>query len=333
MSEQLLLTPTLPAVAPLAVSPAVSPVTQPTHAPVASPVTRSAPSLVPPADSEVSALSLETEKYVERTRRGRIKTGAKGMSGPVIKITALVLVGLTIIGFVSFDYKNIDFAASVVATLHNAKVMFGQPHLVYNTIPGMMQALLLTLALGALATFFGAILGFFGALLCAKNLANPKIGNVVRVFVAFVRAVPTVLWVLIFSVAAGLGGVAAVVGLTFHSASYLTKAYSESIEEMDNGTIEALKASGATYWQIIFQAVLPASITYMTAWTFLRFEINFANAIAVGAAAGAGGIGYDLFMASAFYFDLSELGFITYLVVIAVVLLELAATKVKSKVR
>jgi phosphonate transport system permease protein len=71
----------------------------------------------------------------------------------------------------------------------------------------------------------------------------------------------------------------------------------------------------------------------MVAWTFLRFEINFTNAIAVGAAAGAGGIGFDLFMAGNFYFDLSELGFITYIVVAAVILLEIAATKIKAKVR
>jgi len=270
---------------------------------------------------------------MEKTYRGKIKTGAKGMSGPVLKITALVLLALTVFGFLTFDYKNVDIARAISSTLHNVRVMFGEPHLIYNTFPGLMKALIVTFALGALATFFGTILGFFGALLCAKNIANPRVGTIVRAFVAFVRAVPTVLWVLIFSVAAGLGGAAAVVGLTFHSASYLTKAYSESIEEMDVGTIEALRACGANYWQIVFQAILPASISYMTAWTFLRFEINFANAIAVGAAAGAGGIGYDLFMASAFYFDLSELGFITYVVVVAVVLLELAATKVKSKVR
>jgi len=159
------------------------------------------------------------------------------------------------------------------------------------------------------------------------------VANVIKSGVAFIRAVPTILWVLIFTVAAGLGSVAAVIGLTFHSAGYLIKAYAESIEEMDSGTIEALKASGASYWQIIFQAVLPSSISYMTAWTFLRFEINFTNAIAVGAAAGAGGIGFDLFMAGSFYFDLRELGFITYIVVIAVILLEMLATKVKAKVR
>lgn len=71
----------------------------------------------------------------------------------------------------------------------------------------------------------------------------------------------------------------------------------------------------------------------MIAWTFMRFEINFANAVAMGAAAGAGGIGFNLFMAGSFYFDLHEMGMLTYIVVIAVVLLEMLSTKIKAKVR
>jgi len=102
---------------------------------------------------------------------------------------------------------------------------------------------------------------------------------------------------------------------------------------MDYGSIEALRAGGAKYWQVIFQAVLPSSISYMVAWTFLRFEINFTNAIAAGAAAGAGGIGWDLYMAGNQYFDFRELGFITYVIVAAVVILEIVATRVKAKVK
>ena len=41
--------------------------------------------------------------------------------------------------------------------------------------------------------------------------------------------------------AAGVGSVAAVIGLTSHSVGYVIKAYAESIEEADAGTIEALK--------------------------------------------------------------------------------------------
>ena len=277
--------------------------------------------------------SCNLQKHMRKTRGGKIKTASRSKGGLAVKLTLYVLLGLTVYGFLSFDYKNIDFARSIAGTLKNMKVLFGQPRLTYNSLTGALEALLVTFSLGALATIFGAMIALFGALFCAKNIANPIVANVIKGFVAFIRAVPTILWVLIFTIAAGLGSVAAVIGLTFHSAGYLIKAYAESIEEIDDGTIEALKASGAGFWQIVFQAILPSSISYMTAWTFLRFEINFTNAIAVGAAAGAGGIGFDLFMAGNHYFDLHELGFITYIVVIAVILLEMAATRIKAKVR
>ena len=276
-------------------------------------------------------VALDIQKYIHKTRGGRIKTSVITKSGLAINLTILAMLSLTVFGFLTFDYKDIDFFQAVSGTMENVKVVFGQPRLAHSPLPSTLKALLVTFSLGILATIFGAVIAFFGALLCAKNISNPIVANIVKSFVAFVRAVPTILWVLIFTVAAGLGSVAAVAGLTFHSAGYLIKAYAESIEEMDSGTIEALKASGASFWQIVFQAVLPSSISYITAWTFLRFEINFVNALAMGAAAGAGGIGFDLFMAGSFYFDLRELGFITYVVVIAVILLEMAATKIKSR--
>ena len=278
-------------------------------------------------------ISLELHGVMRKTPQGKIKTTSTSKSGLVIKVTLFTLLGLTILGFLTFDYKNIVIADAISGTIENIKIVFGQPQLKHMTFQTAMNGLLMTFCLGLLSTIFGAVIGLVLAIMSAKNIANPTVANIVKTFVAFIRAVPTILWVLIFTVAVGLGGVAAVVGLTFHSAGYLTKAYAESIEEMDDGTIEALKASGASFWQIIFQAVLPSSMSYIVAWTFLRFEINFTNALAVGAAAGAGGIGFDLFMAGSFYFDLRELGFITYIVIVSVIALEMVATRVKSKVR
>ncbi|MDR1193467.1 MAG: ABC transporter permease subunit [Peptococcaceae bacterium] len=280
-----------------------------------------------------SPVSLDLHKCMRKTRGGKIKIAAGSKSGLAIKLTIFILLGLTVYGLLTFDYKNIDLAKAINGTWSNLKVLFGQPRLTYSSFAAAMRALLVTFSLGALSTIFGALIALFGALLCAKNIANPIAANVIKGFVAFIRAVPTILWVLIFTVAAGLGSVAAVIGLTFHSAGYLIKAYAESIEETDGGAIEALKASGASFWQIVSQAILPASISYMIAWTFLRFEINFTNALAVGAAAGAGGIGFDLWMAGSFYFDIRELGYITYIVVAAVILLETIATKIKARVR
>ena len=100
---------------------------------------------------------------------------------------------------------------------------------------------------------------------------------------------------------------------------------------MDEGILEALRASGANWWHIVTHAVIPSTATSLLSWTFLRFETNFTVAVAMGAAAGAGGIGFELFMASGFYFDLREVGFITYAILIVAIGLELLSTQLKTR--
>ena len=271
--------------------------------------------------------------HARRHKDGRIKLSVQNKSNIALKVLAAVLIGLTVYAFISFDYKEIDFFDAVSDTMHNIQTVFLEPRLSKDILSNVLYQLLVTFCLGILSTIFGAVLAFFCALLCAKNIAASWLANLIKSLVALVRAVPTVLWVLIFAVSAGLGSVAAVIRPTFHRFAYLTKVYAESIEEIDGGTIEALRASGAGFWQIVFQAILPASISRMVAWTFMRFEINFTNAVAMGAAAGAGGIGFQLYMAGSFYFDLHEMGFLTYVVVIAVILLEMVSTKMKAKAK
>jgi phosphonate transport system permease protein len=247
-----------------------------------------------------------------------------------INVTFVMLLSLTVYGFISFDYKDVSLFEGLALTVQNFIMMFTEAHFSHFTFTEALYQVTITLGLAALTTLFGAIIALFFGLLVAQNLSPSKaLSNVIRGIVAFIRAVPTVLWVLIFAVAAGLGSVAAIIGMTFHSVGYLIKAYSESFEELDNGVIEALRGSGAGWWQIIFQAVLPSTITYLVSWTFLRFEINFGVAIAMGAAAGAGGIGFDMFMASGFYFDLREVGTITYFILVVAILLEIIASRIK----
>lgn len=254
-------------------------------------------------------------------------------SALALRITLAVLVALTIYGFFTFDYQNIKFIQSVIGTFANLKTIFFHPHFSHFTFPDAVYAVLVTLALGLLTTIIGAIVAFFLSLLAAENLSNKTTSNIIKGFVAVIRAVPTVLWVLIFAIAAGLGSVAAVIGMSFHSISYLTKAYSESFEELDDGTLEALKATGAGWWQIVFQSIIPNSLTSLISWTFMRFEVNFGVAVAMGAAAGAGGIGYEMFMAGAFYFDIQEMGTITYFILVIAVILEVLSTQIKARIR
>ena len=218
-------------------------------------------------------------------------------------------------------------------TLRNFGTIFFHPHSHRLSVLDAFLELLTTVALAILTTLFSAVVALVLGLLGARNLAPKTLTNAVKGLVAVIRAIPSILWVLIFAVAAGLGSTAAVLGLSMHSIGYLTKAYAESFESLDRSTIESLEAAGANWWQVVFQAVIPSTSTYLISWTFLRFEMNFMNVVAMGAAAGAAGIGFDLFMASSLYFDLGELGLITYFILAFAIILEIIAIRVKKNLK
>lgn len=279
------------------------------------------------------AVSVKTAEDFMPAQAKRIKLKHLNKAAVVTRITLISLLLITLYGFLTFNYNGTGLFEGIWTMLGNFKIMFLEAHFNHFTFGTALYQVMITMGLAVLTTLFGAVVALFLALFAAKNLSSSRISNVIKGFVAFIRAVPTVLWVLIFAVSAGLGSVAAVIGMTFHSVGYLIKAYSESFEELDDEVIEALKASGANWWQVVFQAVIPSSMTYLISWTFLRFEINFGVAIAMGAAAGAGGIGYEMFMASGFYLDLREVGTITYFILAFAIILEVFATKIKSRLR
>lgn len=250
-------------------------------------------------------------------------------------VSYLLFIGLGLISFytlLSMDYGNVVLREAAEQFFSNIAVIFFQPQLSgRSSFLSLVDSLGTTIGLSMLTTFLGSAAAFFLSLFSAKNLGHPVVSHSIRIVMSFIRAVPTILWVMIFSILIGLGANAAIIGMSFHSIAYLTKVYAESVEEIDFGTIEALKACGASWWQIVFQGVLPTCLTALLSWTFLRFEINFTNAIAVGAAAGAGGLGFQLTMASNFYFDFREIGILVYMILVVVVLLEVISLRLKKR--
>ena len=151
-------------------------------------------------------------------KKVRIKTLTK--SSVVIRSTLITLALLSVYAFFSFDYKQLDIGEAVLSTFANLKSMFLEPHLKHFTFTHALYQVFVTLGLAFLTTLFGAIIAVFLGLLAAENLTNKRVSSVVKGPVALIRAVPTVLWVLIFAVAAGLGSVAAVNGMKLHSVRY-----------------------------------------------------------------------------------------------------------------
>ena len=153
-----------------------------------------------------------------------------------------------------------------------------------------------TIAMGLLATIFSTILAIPVSFLAAHNImARVPGGSVIyyvtRGFLNIVRAIDTIVWGLIVIVWVGLGTFAGVVALTIHSVAALGKLFSEEIEHIDTGPVEAVTATGANLIQTIRFAIIPQIIPSFLSYTLLRWDINMRSATVIGFVAG-GGIGF-----------------------------------------
>ena len=265
-------------------------------------------------------------------RDGLIKTRTLSKPDVLLAATMLALAALTVFTFARMDFGDVNLLTACREAFGNLGIMALEPRLDGHFLAAdLVEGLFVTLSIATVTTLGGAVLALVLGLLAACNLSNAIVSNAIKIVCSVVRAVPTILWVLIFTVAIGLGSEACVVGMMFHTVAFLAKAYSEAFEEVDRGVLDALRSTGATWWQVVAHAVFPEKINEMLSWTFIRFESNFVTAVVVAAIAGSGGIGYQLFLTANFYFDMHEVGLITYMCLAVSVALETVATKLRKR--
>jgi phosphonate transport system permease protein len=149
----------------------------------------------------------------------------------------------------------------------------------------------ITLAMG----FVGTILGFpfalvFGTLGSERVVPFP-FNFVFRGTMSFIRAIPAIIWTLIFIPFLGLGPSSAAIAIAFDTIGNLGRLFVDELEEIDDGPIEAMRTTGASKPQIVFFGMLSQVRTAFIAWTLYIFEINVRIAVTVGVL-GAGGLGY-----------------------------------------
>jgi phosphonate transport system permease protein len=195
-----------------------------------------------------------------------------------------------------------------------------------------MLTLTETVTVSILALIYSLILGLFFGALSAKNITPWKpLPVILKGVYSFIRAVPTPVWVLLVLASMGFGMASGIVGLGFHCFAFFGKAFSQLFEEVPEETIEAVKAVGANRIQIFFNAVLPASLSGILAWTALRFETNYIEASILGMV-GAGGVGYTILAAMSGY-KFGRAGLAVAVVFAFALAAELLTTHIKRKVK
>jgi len=162
-----------------------------------------------------------------------------------------------------------------------------------NTFPQtVMGATLETIQMALAGTFLALIVAFPLGFLAARNTTpHPAVYRGVRLVLNLVRTIPDLALGLLFVAAVGLGAFAGTIALAIHTATVLGKLLSESVENIDEGVVEAIRATGAGYAQILSFAVVPQILPDLISFTLYRLETNIRAASVLGLI-GAGGIGY-----------------------------------------
>jgi phosphonate transport system permease protein len=162
-----------------------------------------------------------------------------------------------------------------------------------NTFPQtVLGAILETVQMALAGTFLALLAAFPLGFLAARNLTpHPYVYYAARSALNLIRTIPDLALGLLFVAAVGLGAFAGTLALAVHTATVLGKLLSESAENIDEGVVEALRATGAGYSQILSFAVLPQILPDLISFTLYRLETNIRAASVLGLI-GAGGIGY-----------------------------------------
>ena len=145
--------------------------------------------------------------------------------------------------------------------------------------------------------FVATVLGFLGAILlsplAARNLQTIWIAVPVRVLLAAVRSLPSLIWAIIFVIVIGFGPISGALAMTFYTVGYLGKLQYETFEGMESGPLEAGRAMGMSSTSITTNIVIPENSNHLLSQLIFMFEYNVRHGTVIGIV-GAGGIGYHI---------------------------------------
>jgi len=167
-------------------------------------------------------------------------------------------------------------------------------HTLKLTADKITETLFLGLMATTLAIFLAGPLSFLGARnLMTHSKTGTSVYYLVRTLFNVLRSIEPLIMAILFAVWVGIGPFAGMLALALHSTAALGKLFSEQIESIDPGPVEAITATGAHPLQVVLYGVLPQVVPQFLALGFYRWDINVRMSTIIGFV-GGGGIGFLL---------------------------------------
>jgi phosphonate transport system permease protein len=160
----------------------------------------------------------------------------------------------------------------------------------------LWQGIKETLQIAVLATALGLVLSLPVGLLAASNLSPAPLRLIGRTLIAVCRALHPVISAILFVKAVGFGPLAGILALVVATVGFVGKLFADAIEEISPKPIEAIRATGASFANVVLFGVLPQVMSRFVGFSTYQLDSNLRNSTMVGIV-GAGGIGGALFAA------------------------------------
>jgi len=154
---------------------------------------------------------------------------------------------------------------------------------------GMLESVQMALA----ASFFGMILAIPIGICGSGNIVPKPIYLAARAFIILSRTFHEIIVAIFFVKIFGFGPISGVLTLTVSSTSFISKMLAEDIENMPPGQIEAIRATGASFFKLLIYCISPQTLPRYLGVSIYRLDANIRHSTVVGIV-GAGGIGQVL---------------------------------------
>ena len=212
------------------------------------------------------------------------------------KVAAFFIATTTIL--TSAGVTNVDLYALFTNAGKTGRIWVRLLNPDFSLLGNGFRLLIVTIYMAFMATIFAIVVAVPLSFLAARNLAQGIVGKtvymVVRVVISVTRSIDAIIWAIIFLVWVRVGAFPGVLALFVHSIADLTKLYSERLESIDPGPVEAIRAAGGNRLQVILYGIIPQIINPYLSFTLYRWDINVRMATIIGIV-GGGGLGQSLY--------------------------------------
>jgi len=193
------------------------------------------------------------------------------------------------------------------------------------------QGLIESLTMTVTSTVAGVLISVPIGIGAARNLVPRAVYHVCRAIIAVSRSLQEIIIAILFVAMFGFGPFAGFLTLTFATIGFLAKLLAEDIEDIDEVQSEAIRATGASWWQLVNYAVQPQVMPRLIGLSLYRLDINFRESAVIGIV-GAGGIGATLNTAIDRY-EFDSAGAILLIIIFIVMLAEYSSGYVRRWVQ